>query len=397
MKIATTWTTDEGVDDSVESAYQALKDKLGGTPSFMGVYGTVAYDLEQVLSTLRALAPVVPIQGGTSCLGVMTEEGFHGRDGSGLGLFGVRDPDGRYGVGAAVLGSDARRAAKAAMRQALTQADCAGEVPALVWLTAAPGQEEQVIAGISEVIGRDVPIVGGSAADNTVTGNWRQLANGEVFSDAVTVAAMFPSRELLWGFHSGYEPTAKRGTVTRAEGRTLLEIDGQPAARVYNDWCGGEFSDVLGSGGNVLARTTLHPLAREVGKVGGVPYYQLSHPDAVTAQDGLSLFTDIAEGDDIVFMEGTVDSLVSRAGRVAAAALDTYDARADEVAGALVVYCAGCMLTVQDRMDEVVEGLRSALPGTPFLGLFTFGEQGCFVGGENRHGNLMISVLLFRK
>ena len=216
-------------------------------------------------------------------------------------------------------------------------------------------------------------------------------------SDAVTVTAMFPSSDVLWGFHSGYEPTDKRGTVSKAEGRTLLEIDGRPAAQVYNEWSGGKYSDVVSSGGNVLARTTLHPLAREVGKVGGVPYYQLSHPDAVTEQGALSLFTDIAEGDDIVFMEGTEDSLVSRAGRVAAAALDTYDANVDDIAGALVVYCAGCMLTVQARMDEVVAGLREALPGVPFLGLFTFGEQGCFVGGENRHGNLMISVLLFRK
>ena len=39
--------------------------------------------------------------------------------------------------------------------------------------------------------------------------------------------------------------------------------------------------------------------------------------------------------------------------------------------------------------------LQAALPGIPFLGSFTFGEQGCFPGGENRHGNLMISVLLF--
>jgi hypothetical protein len=55
------------------------------------------------------------------------------------------------------------------------------------------------------------------------------------------------------------------------------------------------------------------------------------------------------------------------------------------------------MLTVQGRLDEVVDGLRVALPDVPFLGVHTYGEQGCFVGGENRHGNLMISVLLFGK
>jgi len=42
----------------------------------------------------------------------------------------------------------------------------------------------------------------------------------------------------------------------------------------------------------------------------------------------------------------------------------------------------------------VVDGLREALSGLPFLGSFTFGEQGCFVRGTNRHGNLGISVVL---
>jgi hypothetical protein len=55
------------------------------------------------------------------------------------------------------------------------------------------------------------------------------------------------------------------------------------------------------------------------------------------------------------------------------------------------------MLTVRDRIDQVVAGLDEGLGGAPFLGCFTFGEQGCFVGGENRHGNLMISVTVFAR
>jgi hypothetical protein len=29
------------------------------------------------------------------------------------------------------------------------------------------------------------------------------------------------------------------------------------------------------------------------------------------------------------------------------------------------------------------------------MGMFSFGEQGCLFGGENRHGNLMISAIIF--
>ena len=46
-------------------------------------------------------------------------------------------------------------------------------------------------------------------------------------------------------------------------------------------------------------------------------------------------------------------------------------------------------------MTEVSSGLARSLGNKPFLGNFTFGEQGCFVGGTNHHGNLMISVVVF--
>ena len=69
---------------------------------------------------------------------------------------------------------------------------------------------------------------------------------------------------------------------------------------------------------------------------------------------------------------------------MAQSAVEAIDVGASDVAGALVVYCGGCMLAVQGRMDEVVNGINAALAGRPFLGTFTFGEQGCFPAGGER-------------
>jgi hypothetical protein len=409
MKIATSWTSDS---DAIIEAYENLVSQLGASPSLLILHCPVTYNVEEVLTNLRNHAPRVPLHGGTSCIGVMTQAGAHTDNARGLAMFGILDPDGSYGVGAAVIGDDPGAAARQAINTALDQADCPGEVPAMVWMMAAPGCEESLISGIAEVLGDDVPVAGGSSADNTVSGEWKQFANDEIHDNAVVVTALFPSTEVMFAFHSGYEPTdakgivtktggyeatEKKGVATKVEGRLLLEIDGQPAAVVYNNWSKGLIADALADGGNILSQTTLHPLGRIAGHVGGVPYYQLSHPDAVTENGALTLFSNVASGDELVLMNGTIESLVSRAGRVASSALETYSAYPEDVAGALVVYCAGCMLAVQDRLDEVVESLRTALPNTPFLGVYTFGEQGCFLGGENRHGNLMISVLLFSK
>lgn len=396
MKIATGFSTKSAGAEAIREAYQQLHTQLGHTPTLVALYASVTYSPPELLNTFQELAPHVPLAGSTSCLGVMTTQGFHSNQGAGLGLFGIYDPAGSYGVGAQAITGSAREAGAEAIQKAILNADRPGEPPQLVWLSGTPGYEEEVLLGIQDVIGSHVPIAGGSAADNTVSGHWQLFDGAQLFGSAVVVIAMYPSVATHWAFHSGYSFTERKGQVTKANGRVLAEIDGQPAAQVYNEWTHGTVTDDLG-GGNVLGKTTLNPLARLVGQVGDLPYYRLSHPDSITPEGAMTLFTNIEEGEEVILMSGTRQSLVTRAGRVAQTALDNGRVKASDISGALVVYCAGCMLTVQDRMNDVVRELNNTLPNVPYIGIFTFGEQGCFVGGENHHGNLMISVVVFEK
>lgn len=76
---------------------------------------------------------------------------------------------------------------------------------------------------------------------------------------------------------SGYLPTNKKGIITKAQGRTIYEIDGKPAAIVYNEWTDGAISEYLEKGGIILAPTTLKPIGRIIGEVMGIKNYLLSH------------------------------------------------------------------------------------------------------------------------
>jgi hypothetical protein len=396
MKIATTFSTNGDTVTATSEAIAALKQKLGADPDLLLAYYSDPYDSAELTKILQSETPEqCQIHGGTSCLGSMSDSGFHSKDGVGLALWGVVDPKGSYGTGSAIIGDSPEDAAANALEQALDKSGRIGEVPALVWINGAPGREEALIAGIESILGPDVPIAGGSTGDNTVTGNWKQIANGEVWNDAVVISVLFPSTKISYAFHSGYDPTKITGVITKCEGRTLLEIDGRPAAEVYNKWTESAITEMLPDGGNVLALTSLYPLGRIVGEVGGVPYYKLSHPDGVLENGGMTLFSDVAEGEEITLMHGTIESLVQRAGRVTTAAVEQGNFQSEELAGGLAIYCAGCMLTVQPKMDEVASYVSAALNDTPFIGDFTFGEQGCFVGHENTHGNLMISIVAF--
>ncbi len=398
MKIASAWSTKNDGYHAALEAYKMLLDKLEDTPHLILLHSSCNYDNNEIIRHLRKLAPGVPLQGGTSSLGVMTECGYHSQDGFGLGILGILDYDGSYGASIVELKGDPKAAAMSALEQALKEASRPGELPGTVIITSQPGCEEQVIQSIEDYVGRDsVPIIGGTSADNDMTGQWQQFANDNVYREAVSIAVLFPSGDVGCSFHSGYEPTVHRGRVTHAEGHVLYKIDNRPAAQVYNEWTEGLITHILSGGGSLVPLVALNPIGRPVGKVDSISYFTLSYPVEVLADNALSIFTNIEEGDEVYLMKGTPDNIVNRAGRDAGAAIDALPFNGGNVQGALIFFCTGCMLTVRDRMSEVVLGLQSSLNNAPFLGAFTLGEQGCFIGGENRHGNLMIAALVLGK
>lgn len=354
---------------------------------------SVHCDCSVDVAAVQAAAPDIAFHGATSCRGAMTQM----TTSAPVAAFVMEDARGDYGSALRPLGDDPRAAARDAIIAALKAADRPGEVPDLIWLSSVPGSEESVIEGIQLVTGRDVPIIGGSAADNSVAGDWFVFDAARIEAKGVVVSVLFYSGQVSFAYHSGYVPTAYSGTVTSAMGRVVQEIDHRPALEVYREWTQGAVPrpQVEDETLAILSESSLHPLGREVMHVGAVAYYLLAHPAGARANGELDLFACVQEGEVLTQMSGTVESLTQRAGRVADFALTAGNIRASEVQGALMTYCGGCRLTVEDSLGEVATGVKDVLKGAPFVGAFTFGEQGAIVGAGNRHGNLMISCIVF--
>ena len=381
-------------EGGVEALTQALC--AGATrPAFCALHLEAGIDPSPVLA--RAAALGIPAMGATSSRGVITAAGRA----PGM-LFALEDGRGDFGAALRAFPAEADDATVEAAASAATQAATAlagrpGEAPDLVWLCGTPGREERLLAGIERVVGAQTPIVGGSAADNDVAGGWSVFAGTERAASGVAVGVLYPSCAVSTAYQNGYAPAGRAGVVTAAEGRTIRQIDSRPAAEVCAEWTEGAVAAPAPGEGDrpILAESAFWPLGREIADVAGVTYHLLVHPAVSRADGAIDVFAEIAPGERLVQMSGSVEGLTARAGRVAALAARAGQVPPEEVAGALVVYCGGCMMSVADRLDDVVDGLRAALPGAPFAGVFTFGEQGPILGAGNRHGNLMISCIIF--
>ena len=454
-------------DRAVLDAYTDLLKRLRAEPTLLLVSCTATFPAALVASLLSRLCPSAVIHGTSSCKGCITSDGHHT-----FGLLGIVDPVGRYSVGFSKGATSAetakeagRRAAKAALDAVRVTPYRKRSTPAVALINAAPLCEELVLAGIEEVLGSDVPIIGGSSADEALDGRWWSLAvmprDNEVVSaydpgemsllgyelsasDGVVITLMWPSVKTKLVMSSAFGPTAARGVVTRAEGRVIHEIDGKRAAHVYAEWSASQGykaklqqMEANGQAQGVLSETTLAPLGREralsaPGYATGssrapvpvvpvpvpVPvdgggrgsrrsswedrgkFYSLVHPARVLPSGGLECFADCLEGETLVLMAAQqgLETLVHHPTNV------MQSAGIDNLKSCLVVYCAGCAIAIEERLQDVAKSFADSLGGgsvdgdgggLPFLGMFTYGEQCRTPSGGNQHVNLMYAVLAF--
>ncbi|MGF1686806.1 FIST C-terminal domain-containing protein [Photobacterium japonica] len=391
MDISTSFSSNSSSSGAIAQAIALLQQKITN-PKLILVYFSENYAVDTFQQALTAAFPYAQILGCTSCQGVMTDDGYH--FGTGVALWAISDYNGAYGSAIVSSHRPKYEMAKQALLKAITNSGRSGELPSLIVLHASPGDEEEVIRGINDELGISVPIIGGSAADDYILGNWQIFTHEQTCQEGVGLSVIYPSCLVSYSFHSGYASTGLHAVATRVEGRELLELDGRPAIEVYEEW----MNTRLSQGVNLAKSSSLHPLGRVVGHVHDMPYFKLAHPREITQRGGIKLFARIHKGETLYFMKGTDERLITRAGRVVDAACNIYseDSLLEPIGG-ITIYCAGCMLRVQDRMHEVAGHVNDAMHNAPFVGPFTFGEQGQFEGGENAHGNLMISAVLFHK
>ncbi|KLV07326.1 hypothetical protein ABT56_07095 [Photobacterium aquae] len=392
MDIATSFSANKDTASAINEAIEQLRQRLP-SPRLVLVYFSEHYDVNVLQKTLLSAFPNTQILGCSSCQGVMTDYGYHA--GVGVGLWGLADYDGAYGSAIVSSNKSKYEMSQHALLRAITNCSRAGELPSLILIHASPGDEESVLKGIEDQLGVTVPIIGGSSADDLIQGNWHIFNHEQICHEGVGICVFYPSTKFGISFHSGYASTGLSACANKVIGQTVMELNGQPAVELYEEWMGITLKDQK----NISMLSSMNPLGRIAGQIHDLPYFKLAHPLRITESGGLELFSQVTEGEQLYFMEGTEERLITRAGRVVDSAFDVYGDESDDIQpiGGITIYCAGCMLRVQHLMPQVAHHVNQAMHHAPFICPFTFGEQGQFAGGENAHGNLMISTVLFHK
>lgn len=396
------WSVEDDVRAAAEEAVAGLEEQLEGvTPDWVAIYATVGYDSEVLLSHLKELlGPQVKIWGETVKDGVMTPDGYHvGKKGA-LALLGVSSPKIKFGVGASnveeIKEGATREAAKEAILAAIEDAGKQETDRPQVILTAFPfGQEFEVLEAFESVVSEETPMFGGAAADNTFGGTWKMFSTDRVFSSGVVATVIYTDLKMGWVFQHGCQENTgiAHGTVTKAAGHVIYEIDGRPAAEVYNEWVGGALSEKLKTGGNICdGFTCTNPPALVLrDKEGKVTDYYLKGPRTFELPDkSMSFFDVVPEGAELCLLRCYPDMFLNRPKVNAIVARSRAGISEDEVLFAINGQCACAVMTItywDKDMAKMASSAKEALGDAPFLLSQTFGEFGYKIGVGNQVGN----------
>lgn len=351
------------------------------------VYASCAYDMQALISGVASEFPGIPILGNTSFTGIITKDGYVTSDDGFVGVMAISDPDMNVGVSGLARGKDPIEDGKKLAAQAM-KAAAKETAPTYFYMAASPAEEEFYLKGISSVIGR-VPFFGGSAADNSIAGEWKLYTKDQVFADGAIVA-FFYGKPVTNLFTGAYHETNDFGVITKIDGnRTLVEIDGVPATQKYAEWAG--VSKEAVTGGNLLVTAITSPIGVK-DRLGDL--IAIRHPMNGNDDGSMNIGNNLAEKTCVIRMEASVDELIASAGKTLR---ELKVKMGGEAAAFHLVHCGGRRAGIGDRINEVADAIKKEAGDVPFIVEFTFGEYGYESDNNNTCGGLMLSFTGFAK
>lgn len=252
--------------DPVRAAEELLKEVGGKSPKLAVLFSQSTIDQRALNAALRERLPK-----GTRLLGATT---FSPLDNTGYQPMGATlamlsgDFEVALGVGRPLTGDAASAGAKAlgdaAQQLGVRPADLdARRHVGLVIDDGYKGKKEEFLVGMLDV-NPSITLVGGGASHNTPPGPGIDVSpelhvDGEVMTDAVTVALFRMDAPWATIRHHAYTPTNERVVITKvdATSKCAVELDGMPAAKRWSELCAVPVEQLEASGALITTSTAM--------------------------------------------------------------------------------------------------------------------------------------------
>lgn len=379
----------ENVDAFASGAETAKMANVIENPQVGLLFTSCVQDQNKIMEGAKSVLGDVPVVGCTSSAAICTQDGYLNKETgySGMMLFG-----GDLEVvtaGSAQTSETPREVGRRVAKEAISKVKGEDVEPDFFFMSASPANEEEYLEGIQDIIG-NVPVFGGSAADNTVEGKWSILNDGEAFADGLTIAIFYTKGEMKNLYTGAYHETNNVGVITKVrDERTLVEIDHEPALKKYAEWTGKSIESLMGN--NLLTETICAPLGVKdpIGKVTAVRHPMFGNDDL-----SMNIGANLAENTAVIELSNTPEGIL-KANEETINNLNKL--MVSEANSYFLVHCGGRRLglALSQIEDKIYPEVKKVIPNKEFLMVFTFGEYGMGDHSSNTVGGLSLSYTAF--
>lgn len=379
--------------DAIKAGAKACKQALseaGNKANLIIVFSTVAYDQEKILKGIRSISKEIPLVG-CSDSGEITTDGPTSKQ---VAVMALNSDTINFTIGIGEgtdknsheAGSMAARDVKKKSREDLS-----------LFMMLLDGLAENgaaAVRGVQEVLGKNFPIIGGSAGDDFLFKKTYEYFNDQVLTNAMVGIGLSGKFSFGIGVRHGWEPIGLPMKVTKAKGAKLIEINNRPALSIYEDYFGKKAEELIREPIARMAYT--YPLGMSIEGSS-----ELLIRDVVIAnkKGEITCAAEIPEGSEIRLMLGDFDKAIKAAKEAAEGALAQLKGSKPKVV--FVFNCMARYKLLGSRIGEEISAVQDVLgKDIPLIGFYTYGEQaplGGIIGAECRsvfHNETMALLVL---
>ena len=375
----------ENVDAYTSGVETAKMANVMENPQVGLFFTSCVQDQAKLMEGAKSVLGDVPIIGCTSSAALCTQDGYLNKETgySGMMLFGG-DVE-VVTAGSKKTDESPREIGRRIAEEAVSKVKGGDLEPDFFFMSASPANEEEYLKGIQDIIG-DVPVFGGSAADNTVEGKWSILNDGEIYSDGCVIAIFYTNSKIVNLYTGAYHETKNAGIITKVSGsRTLVEIDHEPALKKYAEWTNKDVESLKGN--NLLTETICAPLGVKdpIGKVTAVRHPMFGNDDY-----SMNIGADLAINTAVIQLSNTPEGILKANEETI---LKVNELMNDDIQSYFLVHCGGRRLglALANIEDKIYPEVKKIIPDKEFLMVFTFGEYGRGDHSSNTVGGLSLS------
>ena len=222
--------------------------------------------------------------------------------------------------------------------------------------------------GLQEKLGKSFPLAGASASDNLAFKKTYQYCANEVFSGGACGILWGGKLNFGMGLKHGWKPLGKPRYVTKASGNVVNEIDGLPAATIYEEYLA---ADLVKLKGELRRISIFYPIGIFLP---GEEEYLLRISLSIEDNGALVFQGNVPQGSMIRLMIGTKESCLEATRQAADEAKNGLLGKPSNFV--LVFNSVSRYILLGRQVNKELEEIQGIFgKETPIIGIYTYGEQ----------------------